>query len=78
MMSISPRTPNLSEALSSVPSYPPSATQGEDTLDRWKVSGCGASVFPGFMYLWTAGCLHLFHGHSPQSLLVYRGKDVIL
>ena len=43
---------NLSVALSYVPPYPTSATQGEDTFEKKKVRGCGASLRPGFMYLW--------------------------
>lgn len=39
-------TPNFSVALSYVPPYPTFASQGEDTFDRQKVNGCGASLCP--------------------------------
>lgn len=78
-----PHTPDLSIALGDVLTYPTSATQGGgDIFDSWKVTGVWYSRRPGSMSPvfigWAARYIILFCGHSSQSLLVYKGKEVSL
>lgn len=72
-----PHTPDLLVTLGCVLSHPTSATQGGDgILDSWKATGCG--LFISGIHKLGSWCLHLLCGHSPQSLLVCKGKAVSL
>ena len=84
-MATSPQTPDLPVTLSDVLTYlAPAAQGGEALLSSAKVTGCGAGLCPGSVYLpylsvdWTVRYSRLLWGHGPQSLLVCQGKEVSL